>query len=138
MSVLKSYRQWAAMKRSAHLLLCLALGLQVAAHAQPKDVPQPSPNLMPNVALGKKLYEKNCASCHGQDLKGSDKGPAFLHPVYVPSHHGDAAFQMAAKYGVTAHHWRLGNMPPITSVTPDDVKHITAYIRQTQRQFGIE
>ena len=102
------------------------------------SVPLPSAHLMPNVTLGKKLFDKSCASCHGADLKGSDKGPSFLHPVYVPSHHGDAAFQMAAKYGVTAHHWRFGNMPAIATVTPDDVAHITAYIRQVQRQSGIQ
>jgi len=93
---------------------------------------------MPNPALGKKLYEKNCASCHGAALKGSMQGPPFLHPYYVSSHHSDAAFQLAVKNGVQAHHWKFGNMKPVPGVTPDDVAHITAYVRAKQRQAGIE
>ena len=119
--------------------LCLfALTVFGWVHAQQPPVPQPSSKLMPNVAQGKRLFEKNCASCHGLDLKGSDKGPPLLHPVYEPSHHGDAAFQMAVKHGSRAHHWRFGDMPPVPGLTPDDVAHITAYVRQVQRQHGIQ
>jgi hypothetical protein len=70
-------------------------------------------------------------------LKGSDKGPPFLHPVYEPSHHGDASFQAAVRYGVRAHHWMFGDMPPVQGVSADDVAHITAYVRQQQRLVGI-
>lgn len=93
---------------------------------------------MPNPVLGKKLYAANCASCHGGDLNGTRQGPPMLHRIYEPSHHGDAAFQMAARYGVSAHHWQFGNMRPVTTVTPDDVAHITAYIRKEQRAAGIQ
>lgn len=105
--------------------------------AQTMQFPMPSPGLMPNPATGKALYEKNCAACHGIDLKGSDKGPPFLHRVYEPSHHGDVAFQLAAKNGVRAHHWKFGDMKPVPGVTPDEVAHITAYIRAAQRKAGI-
>lgn len=120
------------------LLAIILSSVNWVAVAQPLVIPQPTAGLMPNPAQGKRLYEKNCAVCHGVDLKGSNKGPPFLHPVYEPSHHGDAAFQMAAKYGTRAHHWRYGDMPPVATVTPDDVVHITAYIRQIQRQNGIQ
>jgi len=92
---------------------------------------------MPNPAQGKRLFERHCAACHGQDLRGSDKGPPFLHPVYEPSHHGDASFQAAARYGVRAHHWKFGDMPSVSGITPDEVAHVTAYVRQSQRQVGI-
>lgn len=36
-----------------------------------------------------------------------------------------------------AHHWRFGDMPPVPGVTPDDVAHITAYVRMHQRRAGI-
>lgn len=113
----------------------------LSAFAQGWQVPQPSPGLMPNAALGKTLYNKNCAACHGADLKGNDKGdkkgPPLLHKIYEPSHHGDAAFQLAAKNGVRAHHWPYGDMAPLPQVTPDDVAQITAYVRMEQRKVGI-
>ena len=93
---------------------------------------------MPNPAAGKPLFEKNCASCHGLDLKGTDKGPPFLHRVYEPSHHADAAFQLAVRNGVRAHHWKFGDMQPIHGMKPDDVAHVTAYVRAMQRRAGIQ
>ena len=103
-------------------------------HAQ---FPTPSAGLMPNPVTGKTLYEKNCAACHGIDLKGSNNGPAFIHRVYEPSHHGDPSFQLAVKNGVRAHHWKFGDMKPVPGVTPDEVAHITSYIREEQRRAGI-
>ena len=108
-----------------------------SAAAQPLGHPQPSRGLMPVPAQGKPLFEKHCASCHGTNLKGSGQGPPLLHPVYEPAHHGDAAFQMAVRYGSRAHHWRFGDMPPVAGVSADDVAHITAYVRQKQRAVGI-
>ena len=121
--------------RQAASVLLLVTGL--AAQAQTMQIPKPSEGLMPNPARGKFLYGTHCASCHGVDLKGSDKGPAMLHKVYEPSHHGDVAFQLAARNGVRAHHWGFGDMKPVPAVTPDDVAHITAFIRMEQRAVGI-
>lgn len=120
---------------------CLLAGLLaffgMSAQAQNWQVPKPSPGLMPNPAGGKALFDRNCAACHGADLKGSDKGPPLLHRIYEPSHHGDPSFQLAAKNGVRAHHWKFGDMAPVPQVTPDDVAHITAYVRAEQRKAGI-
>ncbi len=129
-------------------IACLAIAGLVSwvamasgAQAQTAGVPAPSAGLMPNPTKGKTLFAQKCASCHGVDLKGrdtgTDKGPSFLHRVYEPSHHGDAAFQNAVANGVRAHHWKFGNMPAVAGVTPDDVAHITAYIRMEQRKVGI-
>ena len=118
--------------------IVLSLLSPLTAQAQFMQLPKPSPGLMPNPAQGKTLYNTNCASCHGADLKGNDKGPAFLHKIYQPSHHADVAFQVAAKNGVRAHHWSFGDMAPVPTVTPDDVAHITAYIRGEQRKVGIQ
>ncbi len=108
------------------------------AQAQGWQIPKPSPGLMPNSAVGKTLYEKNCASCHGIALNGSDKGPPLLHRIYEPSHHADIAFQLAVKNGVRAHHWQFGDMAPVPQVTADDVAHITAHVRAAQRKVGIQ
>jgi mono/diheme cytochrome c family protein len=125
-----------------YLLIAATLcTISPALQAQAYAIPQPSPGLLPNAATGKKLFDKHCAACHGIDLKGIDKGdkkgPPLLHKIYEPSHHGDAAFQLAAKNGVRAHHWPYGDMAPVPQVTPDDVAHITAYVRSEQRKVGI-
>ena len=99
--------------------------------------PKPSAGLMPNPNFGKPLFAEKCAQCHGPDLRGTDKGPPMLHKIYEPSHHGDAAFQMAVATGTRAHHWKFGDMPPVPGVSPDDVAHITAYVRAEQRKSGI-
>lgn len=113
-----------------------------ALHAQTIQIPRPSSGLMPNPVVGKSLFEKSCATCHGADLKGSDRGsnqgPPLLHKIYEPSHHGDAAFQLAVKNGVRAHHWQFGDMAPVPGLSPDDVAHITAYVRAEQRKVGIQ
>ena len=126
------------MARVAVLSLASLVTVATGAQAQTAGVPTPSSGLMPNPAKGKALFAQKCASCHGVDLKGTDTGPAFLHRVYEPSHHGDAAFQNAVANGVRAHHWKFGNMSPVKGLTPDDVAHITAYIRMEQRKVGID
>lgn len=123
-----SHRHW--------LLAPLLIAASLAVHAA--GFPQPSPGLMPNPAKGKVLYNQNCASCHGADLKGSDKGPPFLHRVYEPSHHSDLAFQLAVKNGSRAHHWQFGDMKPVPGLSPDDVAHVTTYVRSEQRKVGIK
>ena len=86
---------------------------------------------------GKLGYNNNCASCHGADLQGTRQGPPFIHKVYEPSHHGDEAFYRAIANGVRAHHWRFGDMPPVSGVTRQEAEGIVAYIRQQQRENGI-
>ncbi|WP_169567223.1 c-type cytochrome [Sneathiella limimaris] len=87
---------------------------------------------------GRELYQQNCASCHGEQANGTENGPPFLHKVYVPSHHSDAAFLLAVKRGVRAHHWNFGDMPPVPGVSEDEAKAITKYVRQLQRTVGFQ
>ncbi|MBT0960470.1 cytochrome c [Denitromonas sp. IR12] len=122
--------------RASVMLLAVAV-LAGGAWAQGMQIPKPSPGLMPNPTAGKPLFETHCASCHGTDLKGSDKGPPLIHKIYEPAHHGDVAFQLAARNGTRAHHWQFGDMPPVPGVSADDVAHITAYVRMHQRRAGI-
>lgn len=89
------------------------------------------------LADGERLFDANCARCHGPRGTGTQQGPPLVHRVYEPSHHGDAAFQLAAAQGVVAHHWRFGAMPPVPNVTPDQVERIVAYVRWLQREAGI-
>jgi len=97
------------------------------------------PSLSTIGAQGQKLFEKNCADCHGNKASGQ-KGvaPPLIHKVYKPSHHADISFQRAAKFGVRAHHWPFGNMPPVEGVTSAEVDKITVFIREVQRANGIK
>jgi mono/diheme cytochrome c family protein len=90
------------------------------------------------VAAGEPLYQASCASCHGIDLKGTDKGPSHLSVVYEPNHHGDIAFVLAAQNGVRAHHWPFGDMAPVPGLSDQDLDAIVAYVRENQRIMGFE
>lgn len=101
------------------------------------EVAEPE-TLSANAEIGKAAFEAKCAACHGANAAGQDGvAPPLVHKIYEPSHHGDAAFLLAAKNGVRAHHWRFGNMPPVEGMTDGDVKMIVAYVRELQRANGI-
>lgn len=88
---------------------------------------------------GQRIFAATCAACHGPDAGGREGiGPPLIHPYYRPGHHGDAAFLRAVRYGVRAHHWRFGDMPPVPGLTDGDVKMIVAYIRAVQQANGIQ
>ena len=106
------------------------------------DSSQPKPavgggTLPAELQAGEAKFNANCSACHGPQGTGSQQGPALVHKIYEPNHHGDAAFQRAAAFGVKAHHWEFGNMPKVESVTPADVDQIIQYVRWLQRQAGI-
>jgi mono/diheme cytochrome c family protein len=87
---------------------------------------------------GAALYATNCASCHGEDLRGTDKGPPHLSVVYEPSHHPDESFRRAIEQGVQAHHWDFGDMAPVTGLDAPQVDAIISYIREVQTREGFE
>jgi mono/diheme cytochrome c family protein len=106
------------------------------------DSSQPKPavgggTLPAELQAGEAKFNANCSACHGPQGTGSQQGPALVHKIYEPNHHGDAAFQHAAASGVKAHHWEFGNMPKVESVSPADVDQIIQYVRWLQRQAGI-
>lgn len=89
--------------------------------------------------MGRIAFEAKCAACHGDNAAGRNGlGPPLVHKIYEPSHHGDESFQLAVARGVTAHHWRFGDMPPQDGLTRADVDTIIAYVRELQRANGID
>lgn len=123
----------------------IILGLGVWWVAAPGGEPRGSdtnPIVVPAssaaTAAGEDLFNAKCAVCHGANAAGTDKGPPLVHRLYVPGHHADVAFQLAARNGVRAHHWRFGNMPPVEGITEAEVTAIVAYVRAVQRANGIE
>ncbi|TMV10389.1 cytochrome c [Ruegeria sediminis] len=92
----------------------------------------------PLAASGKTAFDTKCAACHGTDATGLEgSAPPLVHKIYEPSHHSDEAFFLAVQNGVRAHHWRFGNMPPVEGLTRGNVKGIVAYVRELQRENGI-
>ncbi len=87
---------------------------------------------------GEAAYNSKCAACHGENATGLEgAAPPLVHKIYEPSHHADMSFFLAVQNGVRAHHWRFGNMPPVEGLTRGDVKGIVAYVRELQRENGI-
>ncbi|GAA6198669.1 hypothetical protein NBRC116598_41140 [Pseudophaeobacter arcticus] len=88
--------------------------------------------------VGKQAFDAKCSDCHGVNAAGKQGlAPPLVHKIYEPSHHGDIAFQLAVQNGVRAHHWRFGNMPPVDGLTKGDVRAIVAYVRELQRENGV-
>lgn len=83
------------------------------------------------------LFNRECAECHGENAAGTESGPPLVHRIYEPGHHGDAAFYVAARNGVRAHHWNFGNMPPRPDVTEPEMAAIVTYVRELQQANGI-
>ncbi|SFQ02740.1 c-type cytochrome [Tranquillimonas alkanivorans] len=97
------------------------------------------PELSAEAQIGKRAFEAVCATCHGTNAAGRNGfAPPLVHKIYEPSHHSDRAFLNAAENGVQSHHWNFGNMPPVDGLTRADVKYIAAYVRELQRENGID
>ena len=96
------------------------------------------PKLQGKAMLGQVAFVAKCASCHGENAVGLvGVAPPLVHKIYERSHHGDAAFLLAARNGVRSHHWQFGNMPPVDGITDAEVDTIIAYVRALQRANGI-
>lgn len=87
---------------------------------------------------GAEVYASSCASCHGSDLRGTDKGPSHLSIVYEPGHHNDDSFRSAIANGVPQHHWPFGDMDPVPGLSPTDVESVIAFVRSEQQRLGFE
>jgi mono/diheme cytochrome c family protein len=117
----------------ACLSLLWACERRPAARADSDPGPVPA-----ELAEGERHFDRNCARCHGGRAAGTENGPPLVHLVYEPNHHADIAFQRAVAFGVAAHHWRFGAMPPVPGLDEEAVARITAYVRWLQRKAGIE
>jgi cytochrome c len=96
------------------------------------------PKLSITAVSGKKVFDTNCAQCHGQNASGTNKGPPLVHDIYNPGHHGDQSFFQAIRKGVGQHHWPYGNMPPQPQVSENQMAVIVQYVRELQAANGIK
>jgi len=125
----------ASFKYAVILLLSVTSHQVAAKPLDPATIK--TPKMTPELNVGKMNYDGLCASCHGVNAAGTDKGPTFLHKFYHPGHHGDGAFLIAPLKGVRAHHWSFGNMPPVEGITEGQIRKIIPYIRAIQKENGL-
>ena len=95
------------------------------------------PDFSETALAGEKLFNANCALCHGANAAGTEQGPTLIDRIYHPGHHSDFSFRRAVAQGVPQHHWTFGDMLPVATVTADGVEQIICYVRELQRQNGI-
>lgn len=88
--------------------------------------------------LGAQVYQASCASCHGVDLRGTDKGPSQLSIVYEPGHHGDDSYRSAVRNGAPQHHWNFGDMAPVDGISDEEIEAVIVFIRAEQQRLGFE
>ncbi|MFN8583363.1 MAG: cytochrome c [Gemmatimonadaceae bacterium] len=125
------------MKAASKIAALLIAVVACAKEAPSARLPHPPPPTPLVLARGDTVYVASCARCHGTFGLGTDSGPPLVHAIYAPSHHADAAFQLAVRQGVRAHHWTYGNMPPVAGVSDADADQVTAYLRWLQSEAGI-
>ena len=137
------------MRPSSSLVLCAvvaALAVLAAAACGTESDPQAGAQRPGDGAAyalsdtgreGEGLFNANCSACHGVNAAGTDQGPTLIDRIYHPNHHSDFSFANAMSRGVGQHHWRFGDMPRVTGVTPEDAAKIICYVRHVQRANGI-
>ena len=77
------------------------------------------PKPKPSQLSGKSLYEANCASCHGGDLRGSP--PEFPALVSLDKKYTDSEVRTVIRQG-------LGRMPGFSRIGGDAIRAIADYI----------
>lgn len=123
------------MTRRAALVLA---GVTIALGACGSDQASTQGASEPPLPRGAEVYAARCASCHGADLRGTDKGPSHLSIVYEPGHHSDESFRRAIALGAPQHHWSFGAMPPVAGLSDDDIDAVIAFVRAEQQRQGFD
>ena len=127
------------MIRNTSLTVAVAVvGLTIGLAACGSDDPANPSESNALIDRGADVYAESCASCHGADLRGTDKGPSHLSIVYEPNHHTDDSFRSAIANGAPQHHWNFGDMPAVEGVTGGDVEAVIAFVRAEQERQGFE
>jgi cytochrome c oxidase cbb3-type subunit 3 len=90
------------------------------------------PNLLPNqapaaVARGKRLFESNCAFCHGTDATGGNGGPDLLRSVLVNHDEKGELIVPVIREG------RVSKGMPKFTLTGTQVSDLVAFLHQRNR-----
>ena len=111
------------MRRRRNALALLLLLLFLLAAAQPNRITSPKPD---ELAQGKKLYNNQCALCHGIEGTGG-RGPALNQPKlrHAPT---QAALIKVIQEGIPG-----TEMPDFWSLNNDEARRVAAYVRSLGR-----
>lgn len=114
------------MNRQSAFLVLLLLLIFVLATAQPSPTPKPD-----DLAQGKKLYNNQCALCHGIGGSGG-RGPALNQPKLsqAPT---QAALIKVIQEGIPG-----TEMPDFWSLNNDEARRIAAYVRSLGRVAAVK
>ena len=126
--------QWRARSRSPwYGAAAAAIGLVVLLVIAPRySVPTSLPSASPDtLALGKRLFEANCAKCHGTNFVPATEGAADLR-VHVPVH-PDAYLLDVVRHG------RPGTaMPPFRdSLSETEIGAVLTYVREQAAALAV-
>lgn len=129
---------------AAGILVVGGLFVSFAYYVQPSRVaPGIDSGNGNQIALGRAVYEKNCASCHGVLLEGQTNWQRRLPSGRMPApphddtghtwHHPDHVLFAITKYGVVPPHAPPGyqsDMPAFqTLLSDDEIRTVLAYIK---------
>jgi mono/diheme cytochrome c family protein len=129
---------------SAVILVVGALFVSLAYYIQTwRGAPDVDSSDKDQIALGRVLYEKHCASCHGVRLEGQPDWQRRLPSGRLPApphdetghtwHHADRALFGVTKYGLVPPYAPAGypsDMPAFQSVLSDnEIRAVLAYIK---------
>lgn len=98
------------------------------------DEPDPAASQLDR---GEEVFQSNCATCHGDDLRGTFVGPPLIHELYAPDVFPDDGIREAIANGVPAHNWDSAGMPPVNGLGHDAVEAVIRYVRSMQDAGGI-
>lgn len=88
------------------------------------------------VARGAAVYTRNCAPCHGGDLRGTASGPSLLDARYAPARLPDRALRDAVRNGAD----RRADFPAMAALPAlggRDIDAVRAYVRDRQAAAGM-
>lgn len=93
--------------------------------------------MSPEAEVGRMAFAARCASCHGVEAGGTDRGPSLLVADYGPERRTDAHFRAAILRGQTAWRWDYGDMPAISGVEEPTLSALVSFVREAQQAEGI-
>ena len=128
------WENWSAAERPGALESFLArIALSRARNAD-RDVKNPLLPTPENLEEGRRIYEKQCAFCHGQDGSGQGQtGLQFYPPVPSLLEHAtemsDGQIQHVVTKGI-----RYTAMPSFAKqLTPEEIWKVTLWVRQLRK-----